>query len=61
MSIATTIGRFAAELAAARDRYLTERQVRALPPEIQKDIGWPDVADRRESRRHVLGSGPYGR
>jgi hypothetical protein len=61
MSIATYFGRFAAEFAAARNRYLTERQVRALPPEIQKDIGWPDVADRREFRRPGLGTYPHGR
>ena len=61
MSIATYIVHFAAEFAAARNRYLTERQVRALPLEIQKDIGWPGVAGRREPGRHVVGSGLYGR
>jgi hypothetical protein len=43
MSILSTIGRIAAEYSAARSRYLTERQVRSLPTEIQKDIGWPDA------------------
>jgi hypothetical protein len=43
MSILSTIGRYAAEYRAARARYLTERQVRSLPTEIQKDIGWPDA------------------
>lgn len=46
MSIISTIGHLAAEYTAARARYLTERQVRALPTEIQKDIGWPDSFDR---------------
>jgi hypothetical protein len=43
MSILSTIGRIAAEYSAARNRYLTERQVHSLPVEIQKDIGWPDA------------------
>ncbi len=43
MSILSTIGHYAAEYSAARARYLTERQVRSLPTEIQKDIGWPDA------------------
>jgi hypothetical protein len=43
MSVLSTLGRYAAEFSAARARYLTERQVRSLPVEIQKDIGWPDA------------------
>jgi len=46
MSILSTISRFASEYRDARARYLTERSVRSLPFEIQKDIGWP------ESYRH---------
>jgi hypothetical protein len=53
MSIISTIGRIAAEYSAARSRYLTERQVRSLPVEIQKDIGWPDAhATSRAPRLH---------
>jgi hypothetical protein len=49
MSIFSAISRLAAEYSEARARYLTERQVRALPAEIQKDIGWPDVYERRRT------------
>ncbi|MBX3569165.1 MAG: hypothetical protein KF914_13970 [Rhizobiaceae bacterium] len=56
MSITTVFGRLAAEYANARNRYLTERQVRALPREIQKDIGWPDVYERNDMRRISLGA-----
>ena len=50
MSIFSAISRLAAEYSEARARYLTERQVRSLPPEIQKDIGWPDAYERRPAR-----------
>ena len=43
MSILSSIGRIAAEFSAARARHQTERAIRALPPEIQKDIGWPEA------------------
>jgi hypothetical protein len=56
MSILSTIGRFAAEYSAARNRFLTERQVRSLPFEIQKDIGWPDSYTRRDVTRSSLGA-----
>ena len=49
MFILSTIGRIAAEFSAARIRYVTERQLLALPPELQKDIGWPDT--RQEMQR----------
>ncbi|MBA3447255.1 MAG: hypothetical protein H0T56_06560 [Pseudaminobacter sp.] len=52
MSILSTITRFAAEYQASRSRYLTERSVRSLPAEIQKDIGWPDLYAKRDSRLH---------
>ncbi|HHZ09015.1 MAG TPA: hypothetical protein GX405_09595 [Rhizobiales bacterium] len=32
-----------------RDDIRTERQIRALPPSIRKDIGWPDAFVRRNS------------
>jgi hypothetical protein len=56
MSVLSVIGRIAAEYSEARARYLTERQVQALPFEIQKDIGWPDVSQRRPSTRAPLGT-----
>jgi len=43
MSILARIGNIAARYSKVRSRYLTERTVRSLPFEIQKDIGWPDV------------------
>ena len=56
MSIISTIGRIAAEYSAARSRYLTERQVRSLPAEIQKDIGWPDAYASPRAPRLQSGS-----
>jgi len=41
MSLFSAIGHLAHEYKAARARYLTERQIGALPFEIRKDIGWP--------------------
>ncbi|MDQ6432993.1 hypothetical protein RB623_02855 [Mesorhizobium sp. LHD-90] len=61
MSIFSAIGHLAHEYSVARARYLTERQVRALPYEIQKDIGWPDVANREPSSRIAIGSWAGGR
>jgi hypothetical protein len=55
MSVFSAIGRLAAEYSAARARYLTERQLQALPFELQKDIGWPD-AQRRPASRTSVGS-----
>lgn len=31
----------------ARARHQTERVLRSLPLEIQKDIGWPEVVEQR--------------
>jgi hypothetical protein len=45
MSILSSIGRIAIEYNAARTRYQTERAIRALPIELQKDIGWPEITD----------------
>ena len=56
MSILSNLSRFAADYKAARSRYLTERSIRTLPTEIQKDIGWPDaLAERRVPRRQRRG------
>jgi hypothetical protein len=51
MSILSSIGRIATEYSAARVRYRTERALRSLPIELRKDIGWPEIADRRNDRR----------
>jgi hypothetical protein len=47
MSILSSIGRIATEYSAARARYRTERALRSLPVELRKDIGWPEITDRR--------------
>lgn len=52
MSILSMIGRIANEFSAARARYQTERSIRALPLELQKDIGWPETYDSRTGYRH---------
>ncbi|MEO9337954.1 hypothetical protein ABFT80_10975 [Mesorhizobium sp. SB112] len=51
MSILSKIGRLATEFKTARNQYLTERSIRSLPFEIQKDIGWPE-SYRPNTRRH---------
>ncbi len=51
MSILSSIGRIATEFSAARVRYQTERALRALPIELQKDIGWPEVSGNEPSSR----------
>jgi hypothetical protein len=56
MFVISTIGRFASEYAAARTRRQTEREIRSLPLEIQKDIGWPDVQPRRQHSSFTLGA-----
>jgi hypothetical protein len=56
MSILSSIGRLAAEFSAARARHQTERSIRSLPVELQKDIGWPDAFDNDSSHRRGAGS-----
>lgn len=51
MSILSTIGRLATEFSAARTRYQTERSIRSLPFELQKDIGWPETFDSKTGHR----------
>jgi hypothetical protein len=52
MSILSSIGRIATEFSAARTRYQTERAIRSLPIELQKDIGWPEVTGSEPSSRN---------
>ena len=56
MSILSSIGRIAAEFSAARARHQTERSIRSLPIELQKDIGWPDAFDSDTGYRRGVGS-----
>jgi hypothetical protein len=55
MSILSTLSRIAHEYHDARTRYITERQINALPAELRKDIGWPDAYERRHSRPVAAG------
>lgn len=55
MSIMSRLGRFAAEYRAERARIATERSIRALPAEIQKDIGWPEAYRRNTTNIVVTG------
>ena len=56
MSILSSIGRMAAEFSAARARHQTERTIRSLPVELQKDIGWPDAFEKDGGNRRGVGS-----
>ena len=56
MSILSSIGRIASEFSAARARHQTERSIRSLPVELQKDIGWPDAFESETSYRRGVGS-----
>jgi len=47
MLILAKIASLAAEYHKTRQRNKTERSVRALPLEIQKDIGWLDLQSPR--------------
>ncbi|MBN9245476.1 MAG: hypothetical protein J0I98_22100 [Mesorhizobium sp.] len=47
-----TIGRFGAAMKSHYRRRQAVRMLDSLPPEIQKDIGWPSTA--RETRRNEL-------
>lgn len=51
MSILSTLNQIATEFRAARTRYLTERAILSLPPDLQKDIGWPGSYDQSTGRR----------
>jgi hypothetical protein len=56
MSILSSLGRIATEFSAARARYQTERAIRSLPIELQKDIGWPEASDSKSGIRNGVGS-----
>lgn len=58
MSILSTIGHLARTYNEARTRYRTERLIRTLPFEIQKDIGWPDGLQAEDASRHASQDGP---
>ena len=41
MSMLESLGRYGAAIRNAHDRSKARRLLNSLPPEIQKDIGWP--------------------
>ncbi|QPC92451.1 hypothetical protein [Mesorhizobium sp. INR15] len=43
MSMLESLGRYGAAIKNAHDRGKARRLLNSLPPEIQKDIGWPVV------------------
>jgi hypothetical protein len=51
MSILSSLGRVASRYAQNRARHRSERELLSLPIELRKDIGWPEIADRRNDRR----------
>ncbi|TIM29185.1 MAG: hypothetical protein E5Y63_16500 [Mesorhizobium sp.] len=55
MSILSSVGRIATRYSAARARYRSERALLALPIELRKDIGWPEiVVDAQNGRRIAI-------
>ncbi|MVA97259.1 hypothetical protein GN330_08365 [Nitratireductor sp. CAU 1489] len=51
MSMFSTVGRMFYAYAEMRRLSRNERIIAALPPEIQKDIGWPDASARNRAAR----------
>jgi hypothetical protein len=49
MSIFDDISRFGAALRTARRNRMAIRQMNELPPELQKDIGWPGTPEARSA------------
>lgn len=47
MSIMSSIGRYGAAIRKAHRDAKSVRHLNSLPPEIQKDIGWPVEEDAR--------------
>jgi len=46
MSILNAFDHYLVGFRARRDLARTERMISNLPPDVQKDIGWPDVMTR---------------
>jgi hypothetical protein len=54
MTLFSAISHLAEEYNRARTRYQTERLLRSLPFEVQKDIGWPQAEDSRRPTRTFI-------
>ena len=55
MSMFESLGRYGAAIKKAHDRNKARRILNSLPPEIQKDIGWP-VSPRSSERASLTGA-----
>ena len=53
MSMFESLGRFGAAIKHAHDRNSSVRALNSLPPEIQKDIGWP-VSPRSSEKAALI-------
>jgi hypothetical protein len=47
------IGRYTANLRALREDIRTERILNALPADVRRDIGWPEIYEGRRSWRRL--------
>ena len=51
-TIFRALARYAGKIRTMHQDIRAERMMNALPPELRKDIGWPDMlAERRAGRR----------
>lgn len=55
MSMLESLGRYGAAIKNAHDRNKARRILNSLPPEIQKDIGWP-VSPRASEKAVLFGT-----
>jgi hypothetical protein len=55
MSMLESLGRYGAAIRKAREVHKSRRLLNSLPPEIQKDIGWP-VSPRSNERAALTGT-----
>jgi hypothetical protein len=53
MSMFDTIGRYGAAIRKTHRRNKAVRMLNSLPPEVQKDIGWP-VMPRESREAHLM-------
>lgn len=54
MSLFAIIHSVAHDLHERRVRYLTERAISGLSPQMRKDIGWPDTGEGRRPRERTF-------
>jgi hypothetical protein len=59
MSILNTFDHYLIGFRTRRDQARTERMIASLPPEVQKDIGWPRAYEDAHHRL-IRENGRYG-